>query len=294
MSRNSLLLLVALSVATFSSTAQTPHYYVPLVNAIIATDPSLAGQTRWVSNLAALNAGETTASLQVIAVYGEMSLVPGGRTYVLPPSTGLPINRWPWDGDFIALGSPGPLAFAEIVVDPTVILNAGVEKVYLEGGCYGSVSSTPVSQGRTAIPVFQGLFPANSTVVCGDINLGEPEQTCGSPPQVYLRRVNVTLFNGGDEEATFSVTAIPFKFSADPLYQQSVTLGPKEVRQLNRVPIPVVRKITTENGYFDVSVWITIRGTQPFLAYVSSVFDGGVSGSMPMEVFAPRLATSGQ
>ena len=296
MSGTSLPLAVALFVTSLSAAAQTPHYYVPLVNAIIATDRSLASQTRWVSNLAAFNRGQTTASVEMIAVYGGWSLIPGGRTYALPPSTGVPIDRWPWDGGdlYVASSTPGPLALAEVVADPSIILNAGVEKVYLEAGCYGSVGSTPVSQGRAAIPVFRGLFPANSTVVCGDINLGEPEQTCGSPPQAYLRRVNVTLFNGGDQDADFVITAIPFRSSPDPLYQQTVTLAPKEVRQLNKVPIPVVRNLTTENGYFDVSVWVTISAPQPFIAYVSSVFEGGVSGSIPMEVFAPRLAVSGQ
>ena len=44
---------------------------------------------------------------------------------------------------------------------------------------------------------------------------------------------------------------------------------------------------------YDTYVWLRISCDQPFLAYASSVFEGGAPGSMPFEVFAPRLAVTG-
>ena len=183
------------------------------------------------------------------------------------------------------------MAVAEIIADPNVILNAAIERLTLYGECYDTVTGGEPSQGRITLPVFQGLFPANSTVVCGDVSLGEPDQTCGAPPETYLRRVNVTLFNGGDEDADFSVTAIPFKFISNPVFLETVTLASKEIRQLNRIPIPVLTDLPMKSGD-DVVVWITISGTQPFLAYVSSVFEGGAPDSVPMQVFPPRLVAA--
>jgi hypothetical protein len=283
----------------FAAAAQSTHYYVPLVIAVIGEE-SLPGQqvirTEWVSSLSAFNTGQALATVQPIAIYGDLSLgQDGGLPYQLLPLTGQSIFRLPWTG-FNAPSSPGPLGIAELVADSGVILNAGIEKAQLHCGCSNPdiLDCVLVSQGRTAIPVFQGLFPAGATVVCGDVNLGAPEQTCGDPPnQQYIRRVNVTLFNGGSQSATFSITAIPLARTSQPLYQQGVTLAPKEVRQLNRVPIPVVTDTATRSGY-DVFAWITISSTQPFLAYVSSIFEGGAPGSMPFEVFPPRLAASSQ
>lgn len=146
-----------------------------------------------------------------------------------------------------------------------------------------------VSQGRSSIPVFDALIPAGRTVVCGDISLGAPTQKCGYPVvQQYPRRVNVTLFNAGSASATFLVTVVPLTVSANPLYETAVSVAPHDVIQLNRLPIPVISNNTTINGY-DVSVWIRIVGTQPYLAYASSVFEDGVAGSMPFEVFPPHL-----
>lgn len=293
MSKALSLLAISLALLSGASTAQPARYFVPLVHAIISEDPVTRVTTLWVDNLSAFNAGQSTASLQLIAVYGGWSLIPGGRTFEIPASTGLPIDRWPAGGGnlWVASSTPGPLAVAEIIADPNVILNAAVERVASYYECPDTVTGGYPSQGRVSMPVFQGLFPANSTVVCGDVSLGEPDQTCGNPPETYLRRVNITLFNGGDEDADFSITAIPVKFISNPVFQETVTLAPKEVRQLNRIPIPVLTDLSMLSGQ-DVEVWITISGTQPFLAYVSSVFEGGAPDSIPMQVFPPRLVAA--
>lgn len=300
MRKTSSTLALILTLVGFEARAQSStHYYVPLVHAIIGEEllsPGVRIRTEWVSDLSVFNTGQALATVQPVAIYGNFTLMQGGvAPYQLPPLFGNSIFRLPWTG-FNDPSSPGPLGIAELIVDPGVIVNAGVERAQLHCGCSNPdiLDCVLVSQGRAPIPVFQGLFSAGVTVVCGDVNLGAPEQTCGDPPnQQNIRRVNVTLFNGGSQPATFSITAIPLARTSQPLYQDSVTLAPKEVRQLNAVPIPVVTTTATRSGY-DVFVWITISATQPFLAYVSSIFEGGAPGSMPFEVFPPRLAASSQ
>ena len=286
-------LVLGLSIGAAEALAQTEHYYVPLVNAVTGVEvisPGVAIYSEWVSSLSIFNGGNAEAGVQPVAIYGGFTLraVP---PYRLPPGIGGTIFRLPLAG-FTQAPSPGPLGIAELVVDPGMILTAGIERAQLHGGCVGDgINFSLVSQGRSSIPVFRGLFPADSTVICGNVSLGAPDQTCGDPSgQRYLRRVNVTLFNGGDQPADFAIAAVPLTLTSVPLWQENVTLAPKEVRQLNAVPIPVVRNVATSGGASDVFVWITIRSTQPYLAYVTSVFEDGAPGSMPFEVFPPRLA----
>ncbi len=281
------------------SAAEQKHYFVPLIHAVTSTefipgsDPSqgLSIQTMWLDNLSAFNSSGVTASVTPVAFYGGFVKTPGDQTVTLAPGTGDQFSRWPWAG----IGGPenGPVGFAELLADPGVIVNAGVEKVQFCSGCLlpdRVGGDTLVSQGRTAMPVFDSLFPAGASVICGEVNLGAPRQTCGKPSdQQYPRRVNVTLLNAGAEEATFRIQAISLYTKAEPIHEQTVKVGARDVTQVNNVPIP-----RTENGHitvdYDTYVWIRVTCNQPFLAYVSSVFEGEASGSMPFEVFTPRLA----
>jgi hypothetical protein len=290
-------LLGALTLA--SPISAESRFYVPLINAVGPTEPVPGStvenpqtvQRRWVGNIAAFNGSAATGTVTPIAVYGSFQLKPNLTPYVLPAGTGASVFRIPWAA-FTSASSPGPLGFVEIVASDGVAVTAAIERAQLHCGCLatGQVDTCAmVSQGRSSMPVFDAPFPAGKTVVCGDISLGAPTQKCGYPEvQQYPRRVNVTLFNASDSRATFVVTAVPLTASAEHLYETTVSVAPWDVIQLNRLPIPVVSNNTTINGY-DVSVWIRIVGTQPYLAYASSVFEDGVSGSMPFEVFPPRL-----
>lgn len=295
-----LLLVVTLGVsATALTAAEQKRYYVPLVLAetgreIIpgaTPEDTLLIQTLWMGNISAFNTSNVMASVTPTAVYGGFVVRPGSHSIGLDPGTGDQFVRWPYAG--FAGPSNGPVGFAELVADPGIVVNAGVEKAQYCSGCPipDRVNQAAlVSQGRSAIPVFEELFPAGRSVICGEVNLGAPRQICGKPAnQQYPRRVNVTLFNAGSAPATFKVEAIPLYTDPDPIFSQTVTVAAKDVIQLNDVPIPRI-----ENGHmtvdFDVYVWIRIHCDQPFLAYASSIFEGGATGSMPFEVFTPRLA----
>lgn len=275
------------------------RYYVPIINAVGETE-HLPGSTteqpqtvqrRWIGNIAAFNGAPGTGTVTPVAAYGDFELRPNLVPYVLPPGTGVSLYRIPWTA-FTTSTSPGPLGFVEIEASDGVAVTAAVERAQLHCGCLATGQTDTcamVSQGRSSVPVFDTLVPAGRTVVCGDISLGAPAQKCGYPEvQQYPRRVNITLFNAGDDTATFAVSVVPLTISATALYETTVEVAPHGVIQLNRLPIPVVRDNTTINGY-DVSVWVRIVGTQPYIAYASSAFESGVSGSMPFEVFPPHL-----
>lgn len=299
-----ILLIAVLGVAATALCANEPkRYYVPLIRAEIGSE-SIPGsgadggqtiRTMWMDNISAFNAGNAMASVTPVALYGGFVMTPGDHKVTLSPGTGDQFSRWPW----ASFGGPGngPVGFAELVADPGIVVSAGVEKVQFSSGCAvpGRVGEeTLVSQGRSAIPVFDALFPAGGSVICGEVNLGAPRQVCGRPAnQQYPRRVNVTLFNAGAKEATFTVQAISLYTSADPIFEQSVSVAAKDVVQVNNVAIPRI-----ENGHttvdFDVYVWVRVTCDQPFLAYVSSIFEGGAPGSMPFEVFFPRLGVQTQ
>ncbi|MBI5442241.1 MAG: hypothetical protein HY900_13650 [Deltaproteobacteria bacterium] len=66
-----------------------------------------------------------------------------------------------------------------------------------------------------------------------------------------------------------------------------MTIGAKSVLQVNRLPIPLLPD--PDMTYFEqLFVWITVEATQPYLAYVSSIFDDPEPGALAFEVFAPQ------
>ena len=70
-----------------------------------------------------------------------------------------------------------------------------------------------------------------------------------------------------------------------------MTVDPRSVFQLNDVPIPrTLTEIGDNRRLGSMSVWLTITSDQPYLGYVSSVFEGGEPGSLPFQVFPLRGA----
>lgn len=204
----------------------------------------------------------------------------------VPPISGYGLLL-PGSGEEVPLARGALPVINELDVPEGVVISAQVEFVHGEDGACVSESAPAVQvpQGRAPLPVYRGLFPAGSTVLTNEISMGNPAlpATCATPNQQYLRRVNVTLFNGGDAPGTFVIRAMPRRRSATPLLETSVTLEPKEVRQVNRLPIPIVVDDTTK--YIGgVSVWLTVTCDQPFVGYASALFDDPEPGALPFEV----------
>ncbi len=139
------------------------------------------------------------------------------------------------------------------------------------------------------MPVFQDLFPGASRVLTGPVTLGAPgiPAHSGPPSLKGTRRVNVTMFNAGQERAPFKVRVLKLQRDSTPILEQEVTIGAKSVLQVNRLPIPLLPDPDMEYGE-QLFVWITIEATQPNLACVSSIFDDPEPGVLAFEVFAPQ------
>jgi hypothetical protein len=139
----------------------------------------------------------------------------------------------------------------------------------------------PESLGRVELPVFTELFPAGMTAVAGDVSLSALE--CAGGPEAR-RRVNLTLFNAGDEAATFTVSAVsaganPGKGDTEQEYE----VPAQSLVQFNALPLDSL-PVCAAGG-----AWFRIKGDQPFLAYVSTVRPENLAGVLPYEIFPARL-----
>ena len=217
--------------------ASDEHVFVPCFNAIYwQAPPGGLGRREWLSHVHAFNTTDEVAVVRRVAVHGPVGTgaFPSGEQHVAPGTgAGMPaiLGLQPY--------------FNEFEVPPGVVVSAEVEKVY-EKWCGDDPGQNPITaalgQGRVPLPVYRGLFPAGSVVVTNTIALGNPRLTpiCAAENEKYFRRVNVTLFNGGSEPGTFRIKVLPLRSSPTPIYETAVTLAAKEVRQVNRLPIPIV------------------------------------------------------
>lgn len=269
--------------------------YVPYVWSLIGSDPGRL--TYWVSGYTAANDGSETATLFHVASYGggflptdpiaSESCSSASTTSTLPPDSRryvqMCVNKAPDRGvGFLEFRSAGPARLAAWVSRVDYRLGCEI-------ACPGDGCTVSIPQGRYAIPVYDTLFPAGSRAVSNDIALGSLELPlhCDLPNQMYIRRLNVTLFNPGSVAATFAVRLRTFRTGATPILEQEVSVAPRDVVQLNRLAIPL-----DEAGGPDRNtplVWVEVTANQPFLSYVSTVFDDGAPGSLPFEVQGMHL-----
>lgn len=181
----------------------------------------------------------------------------------------------------------GCVSIAEFRVEDGVAVRNTLERSYLVGaGCFPVPTTGELSQGRIPLPVFEGLHPAGTIAACGDVmpfNAGGAQICSNVKDQKYVRRLNLTLFNGGKDPATFVVKGYRSVF--DPptvVFTATYGLGPETVTQINSFyapPIPVDCSPHEEN------LWFTITADQPFLAYISTVFDDPGPGVNPYQIY---------
>lgn len=282
------LLLLLLLLVGPASADDSSVYYVPFVKARIDAVllPDGTGvETRWESTLEVLNSTSSPASFGILALHGNGSHLSDSTScqniVTLGPRTGT--NVIPCAD---AYPDPG-VAMLVIEAPQGMLVRADLQKNRLRCGCPGELDCTPFPQGQVYLPVFRGLFPAGSSAVSGPVELGafSLSESCASANQQYRRRVNITLFNGGDTPATFHIVETPNHTSSDPLFSGEVTVGAKQVVQLNSITVPTEpsNNLRAPNG--GNRIWITVTADQPFLSYVSTIFDNPEVGALPFQVF---------
>ena len=289
-----LLVLIAFVLPGSTVRAQDTTMYVPafwvLTEHVTFPSPFEEGWRYWSSVLSAFNPTGQQGVVRRLRGYtsdGPVDFDPSFNGWLIAPGTGYQ--------NYLTVGGDGP-GFAAISVPPSFVVTAEVKRL-LRKHFDGNVDPAPgpghgydLGEGQAPLPVFRELFPAGKRVIAGPVNLGSPRlpEAGGATIQKNLRRVNVTLFNAGDESASFAIRALKLRKDPAPILLQELTLGPKQVWQVNRLPIPLSPDDEDMRFDHELLAWVTIDASQPYLAYVSSVFDDPEPGALPFEVFAPQ------
>ncbi len=193
----------------------------------------------------------------------------------------------PGAGRDVCSASDRPVDFIALEVGANVAVAAEMYRTKSRSAC-GPFTEV-IHLGGASLPTFSGLFAAGTTTTTNYINLGGRNLTeaCSKlPEEAYPRRVNLTLANGGDARATFTVQFFPLR-TGPVLSTLSFELEPREVRQINGVQpdyAPYPESVDINNTY----VWASVTSDQPYVGYLSSVFDSRGTDTMPLQVFPLR------
>ncbi len=273
--------------------ADPASIYVPFVKATIdsSTLPEGAGLfTRWESLVGVRNVTASPATVTIVALHGngaqlgapsecyynQISLAPQTGNNIIPC-----VRKYP---------EPG-IAMMVLQAPPGVLIRAEVQKARFSCGC-ADLGCTSLPQGQAFLPVFRGLFPAGSTAVSGAVELGNFDlpTACATANQQYRRRVNLTLYNGGDARALFRISETPNHSAATPLYSTEIGVEPKDTVQINSLPVPTEHSSDLTAPNSGNRIWVNVTADQPFLSYVSTVFDDPEVGALPFQVYPGSLA----
>jgi len=269
--------------------AEPVKVYVPFAYATTESSGTVGdgsfGYTRWESVIGVLNTAATPGSVDTVALHGNGAVIGTPeecyhRATVLAPRVGaniFPCATYP---------EPG-IAMLILETTPGVLVRAEVQKARFRCGCVSSLGCSAIPQGQAYLPVYTRLFPAGSTAVSGPVELGNFDlpSTCASENQKYRRRVNVTLYNDGAAPATFRISETPNQISSEPLYSEERVVEPHGVLQVNSIPVPTKSSPELRAANDGSRIWIQVSADQPFLFYVSTIFDEPEAGALPFQVY---------
>lgn len=258
--------------------------YVPLVNATIGythqPGGSVSDTERWVSTMSAFNPTDSPASVVDVAVYGKGAVLNQVPRPPIQPHQGGGL------GPSVASQPDRGVGFLELRTSPDLVFHADVQRQTERND--NTPTGTVSVHGQVSIPFYRALFPAGSVAVSGSVELGQFGYFGFSPELQRRRRMNVTLFNAGGAPATFVVRTFPHHQSASPLTEQMVNVEPKDVFQINGFPIPTESSLLI-SAFYGNQIWVTITADQPFLSYVSTIFNAVEPGDLPFQVYPSYL-----
>lgn len=268
-----------------SATAQDLQpLYVPLVQARVGSTLAPDGHSvdieSWESTMSVFNPTDSPADIVDAAVYGKGAVLNAQAS--LPP---IPPHQGRGIGASVGVFPERGVGFLEVRTSPGVVFYADVERVTQR--CeVGAPNCISFSHGGVNIPAYRALFPAGSVAISGAVEIGQ----FGSPEFERRRRMNVTLFNAGDAPATFVVRTFPHNFATGPLAEQTVIVESKDVLQVNGFPVPTESSSSGElTSVHGSAIWVTITADQPFLSYVSTIFNAVEPGDLPFQVYPSYL-----
>jgi len=273
-----------------SGLAQTLEtLYVPLVHvqvgSTLAPDGHSGDVQSWESTMSVFNPTDVPADIVDAAVYGKGAILAHVSRPPIPPHQGRGIGA-----SVVPFPERG-VGFLEMHTSPGIVFSADVERITQR--CeIGAPNCISFSQGGVNIPFYRALFPAGTVAISGAVELGQlgPPPTGFSPDFERRRRMNVTLFNAGDVPGTFIVQTFPHNFATSPLAEQTVIVAEKDVVQINGFPVPTEFSSSGElTSVYGSSIWVTVSADQPFLSYVSTIFNAAEAGDLPFQVYPSYL-----
>jgi hypothetical protein len=257
--------------------------YVPLVHATVGSTLDPGGHSvdteSWESTMSVFNPTDSPADIVNAAVYGKGAVLMQESRPPIPPHQGRGI------GASVGLYPERGVGFLEVRTSPGVVFYADVERVTQR--CeVGAPNCISFLHGAVNIPFYRALFPAGSVAISGAVEIGQ----FGSPEFERRRRMNVTLFNAGDAPATFVVRTFPHNFATGPLAEHTVIVESRDVLQVNGFPVPTESSFSGElTSVHGSAIWVTITADQPFLSYVSTIFNAVDLGDLPFQVYPSYL-----
>ena len=172
-------------------------------------------------------------------------------------------------GTGVARPGDGP-GLLELDVDPGLVVTTGISLT--EFRVCDTPPNPPVPRRvrlvTAPMPAYRALFPADAAAASGDIAL--PTQfsrgdVCHVETEPVYSRVNVTILNAGQVEATATV-----RYASGSQTPYVVTVPAGAVLQLN----DVFPGTTYQSA-------LLVSATQPFLAYASTVVSWSDPGRAP-------------
>lgn len=277
--------LITLLVVECSSAAaqDLQPIYVPLVHAQVGSTLAPGGHSgdieSWESTMSVFNPTDSPADVVDVAIYGKGGVLAQVSRPPIPPHQGRGIGA-----SVVPFPDRG-FGFLEVLTSPGIVFTADVERVTQR--CeVGAPNCVSFSHGGVNIPAYRALFPAGSVAISGAVEIGQ----FGSPEFERRRRMNVTLFNAGDAPATFVVRTFSHNFATGPLAEQTVIVESKDVLQVNGFPVPTESSSSGElTSVHGSAIWATITADQPFLSYVSTIFNAVDLGDLPFQVYPSYL-----
>jgi len=281
---------ILLGLPAVCSAAEPVRAYVPFAYATTESWGTIGdyGYTRWETVIGVLNTAGTPGSVTLAGLYGNgAGMYCSSNVLVLAPHVG---------GNVAPCGARYPepgVAMLVLETTPGVLVRAEVQKARFRCGCVSTqFDCSAFPQGQAYLPVYTKVFPAGSTAVSGPVELGNFDlpATCASKNQQYRRRVNVTLYNDGAVPATFRITETPNQLLSAPLYSEERIVEPHGVLQVNGIPVPTKSSPELRAANDGSRIWIQVSADQPFLFYVSTIFDEPEPGALPFQVYPGVLA----
>lgn len=265
--------------------------YVPTVSVIRSTTPPTGSTDQgWLlrldSNFMGFNLANEPKAITLVAWFDENGrhdgYPAGGSNFLAPGKAGL-MNA----GVCSSLVGQGCVSIAQLRVGDGIAVRDTLERSLLVGpSCIPLPDGGLVSQGRIPLPVFEGLYAAGTITASGDVmpyNAGGLQVCSNQKDQKYVRRLNLTLFNGGKEPATFVVKGYRSVFDPPTIvFTSTFGVGPETVEQFNSFYAPPISSLSYPH---EENLWFTITADQPFLAYISTIFEDPGPGVNPYQIF---------